>query len=72
MKKLMIIIIIFIMFLILNNIKKEENYKEFSIETQNWIKWYNSLSEEEKSKISYVPYEIIEAIDNGYEFKIMK
>ena len=43
---------------------------QFSDETQEWIDFYKSLSDSEKASISYIPNELIEAINQGYIFYI--
>ena len=42
----------------------------FSKETIKWLMWYESLSYEDKKATSYVSKELIEAMENGYEYEL--
>ena len=50
---------------------KENKYSQFTKETQEWMIWYDSLSDEDKRYCSYVPYELIVAKENGFEYKLV-
>ena len=49
---------------------KENKYTQFSKEAQQWMIWYDSLSDDEKRSISYVPHELVEAIEKGFDYKL--
>ena len=51
---------------------ENSNNQIFSEETQEWLKWYESLSYKEKKAISYMPKELIDAMKNGYKYKLDK
>ena len=46
-------------------------YRYFSQETRDWIKWYSTLTPEERLAISYFPAEIGEAMENGFVFDLL-
>lgn len=49
---------------------ENSNNQIFSEETQEWLKWYESLSYKEQKAISYMPKELIDAMKNGYKYKL--
>ena len=49
---------------------ENSNNQIFSEETQDWLKWYESLSYKEQKAISYMPKELIDAMKNGYKYKL--
>ena len=49
---------------------ENSNNQIFSEETQGWLKWYESLSYKEQKAISYMPKELIDAMKNGYKYKL--
>lgn len=51
---------------------ENSNNQIFSEETQEWLKWYESLSYKEQKAISYMPKELIDAMKNGYKYKLDK
>ena len=46
-------------------------YRQFSKETRDWIKWYSTLTPEERMTVSYFPTEISEAMKNGFVFDLL-
>lgn len=72
MKKILIIsILIFGVLFTIKIMSKENKYSQFTKETQEWMIWYDSLSDEDKRYCSYVPYELIVAKENGFEYKLV-
>ena len=49
---------------------ENSNNQIFSEETQEWLKWYESLSYKEQKAISYMTKELIDAMKNGYKYKL--
>ena len=49
---------------------ENSNNQIFSEETQEWLKWYESLSYKEQKAISFMPKELIDAMKNGYKYKL--
>lgn len=41
------------------------NKEDLSVETVEWLEWYNGLSEEEQLAVSYVPFDLYEKEDSG-------
>ena len=51
---------------------ENSNNQIFSEENQELLKWYESLSYKEQKAISYMPKELIDAMKNGYKYKLDK
>ena len=71
MKKILISMLIISMLFSVKLMSKENKYSQFTKETQEWMIWYDSLSDDDKRCISYVPYELIIAKENGFEYKLV-
>ena len=67
MKKIFILCILIFSFLFLALfIYDQTKYSQFSKETREWMLWYDTLNSDEKKCISYIPNELSEAMENGF------
>jgi len=73
MKKILLIIVLALVIIFsLKTYYSAKNfykyYSGFSAETKQWVTWYMSLSEEDRLCVNSWPFELQNAIDDGFDF----